>query len=52
MAPRKATQELVANLAHPEVTIFDDSGHMVPLEAPNRTRKLLQDFIFANNPSN
>ena len=52
MAPRKATQELVANLAHPEVTIFDDSGHMVPLEAPNRTRKLLRNFIFANNPSN
>lgn len=51
MAPRKATAELVAHLNNPEVTVFEDSGHMVPLEAPNRTRKLLRDFIFTHNPA-
>ena len=50
MAPRKATRELVDNLAAPEVHILDDVGHMVPLEAPDTTRSLLRDFIFANNP--
>jgi pimeloyl-ACP methyl ester carboxylesterase len=52
MAPRKATQELVDHLNHPEVHILEGSGHMVPLEAPNRTRSLLKEFIFGNNPSN
>lgn len=51
MAPAKATQELVDHLGDPEVHTFAESGHMVPLEVPNRTRVLLRDFIFANNPS-
>jgi pimeloyl-ACP methyl ester carboxylesterase len=52
MAPRKSTQELVDTLANPEVHVIADSGHIVPLEAPNRTRALLKAFIFANNPRN
>lgn len=51
MAPAKATQKLVDHLKNPEVHRFPDSGHMIPLEEPNRTRALLRDFIFANNPS-
>jgi pimeloyl-ACP methyl ester carboxylesterase len=52
MAPRKASQELVDHLHDPDVHILTDSGHMVPLEAPNRTRALLREFIFSNNPAN
>jgi pimeloyl-ACP methyl ester carboxylesterase len=51
MAPRKATDELVAHLAHPEVAVISDCGHMIPQEAPNRCRKLLRDFIFTHNPA-
>jgi pimeloyl-ACP methyl ester carboxylesterase len=51
MAPRKATAELIAHLNNPEVHIIADSGHMIPLEAPNRCRQLLKTFIFANNPA-
>lgn len=51
MAPRKATQELVDNLDNPQVSIIEGCGHMVPLEAPDRTRTLLRNFIFANNPA-
>ena len=51
MAPRKAGMELVDNLNKPDLTIISNSGHMVPLEAPNRCRKLLRDFIFYNNPA-
>ena len=51
MAPRKATTELVENLNHPEVHFIADSGHMIPLEAPDRCRQLLKEFIFSNNPA-
>ena len=51
MAPRKAAQELIDHLADPQVHWIADSGHMIPQEAPDRCRKLLRDFIFANNPA-
>jgi pimeloyl-ACP methyl ester carboxylesterase len=51
MAPRKAGMELVAHLDNPELHIIADSGHMVPQEAPDESRKLLRDFIFRNNSS-
>jgi pimeloyl-ACP methyl ester carboxylesterase len=51
MAPRKATQQLVDHLAKPEVHIVENCGHMVPLESPDRTRALLREFIFTNNPA-
>jgi pimeloyl-ACP methyl ester carboxylesterase len=51
MAPRKATQELVDNLPDPEVHVIAESGHMVPLEAPDICRDLLKIFIFTNNPT-
>jgi pimeloyl-ACP methyl ester carboxylesterase len=51
MAPRKAGMELVEHLSTPEVTIIEESGHMVPQEAPDRCRQLLRDFIFKNNPA-
>ena len=51
MAPRKATAELVEHLNEPEMHLISDSGHMIPLEAPNRCRHLLKIFIFANNPA-
>jgi pimeloyl-ACP methyl ester carboxylesterase len=50
MAPKKATDELIAHLQGPAVAVLEDSGHMVPQEAPNRCRKLLRDFIFKHNP--
>lgn len=51
MAPRKASMELVNHLDHPEVHIIENSGHMIPQEAPDECRMLLRDFIFSNNPA-
>lgn len=51
MTPRKSGVELTVHLGNTETHIIENSGHMVPLEVPNRCRKLLRDFIFANNPA-
>lgn len=51
MAPQKASDELVAHLRDPEVHVIAESGHMLPLEAPNRLRELLKQFIYTNNPA-
>jgi pimeloyl-ACP methyl ester carboxylesterase len=51
MAPRKATDELIAHLQNPEVARISESGHIVPQEVPNKCRALLKDFIFSNNPA-
>ncbi len=51
MAPKKATDELIKHLDNPEVHFFPDSGHMIPLEEPDKCRDLLKYFIYANNPA-
>ena len=51
MAPRKATSELIDHLVNPEVAHFPECGHMIPIEAPDKCRSLLKDFIFSNNPT-
>ncbi len=51
MAPRKAGMELVEHLHNPELHIIQESGHMIPQEAPDESRLLLRNFIFSNNPS-
>lgn len=51
MTPRKAGVELAVHLANAEMHVIEHSGHMVPLESPDECRKLLRDFIFANNPA-
>lgn len=51
MAPRKATDELIAHLNEPVVARIPESGHIVPQEVPNKCRALLKDFIFSNNPA-
>lgn len=51
MAPRKAGLELVEHLHDPEVTIIENSGHMLPQEVPDECRSLLRDFIFKHNPA-
>ncbi len=51
MAPREAGMQLVEALRDPELHIIQNSGHMLPLEAPDECRSLLRDFIFANNPA-
>jgi pimeloyl-ACP methyl ester carboxylesterase len=51
MAPKKATDELVEHLHDPEVHVIEESGHMLPLEAPNRCRELLKTFIYTHNPA-
>ncbi len=51
MAPRKATDELIAHLPDPEVARIAASGHIVPQEAPNTCRTLLRHFIFSHNPA-
>ncbi len=51
MAPRKAGMELVAHLGNPALAVIEESGHMVPQEAPDRCRILLRDFIFTHNPA-
>ncbi len=51
MAPAKATAELVEHLDAPDVTVIEETGHMVPQEVPDQCRKLLRDFVFKNNPA-
>jgi len=51
MAPRKAGMELIAALHDPELHVIDECGHMVPLEAPNRCRACLRDFLSRHNPA-
>jgi pimeloyl-ACP methyl ester carboxylesterase len=51
MTPRKVGMILVEHLASPELHIIQNSGHMIPLEAPDECRSLLRKFIFANNPA-
>jgi pimeloyl-ACP methyl ester carboxylesterase len=51
MASRKATDELIANLRDPQVTLIAESGHIVQQEAPDKCRSLLKGFIFSNNPA-
>lgn len=51
MVPKKATDELIAHLDTPEVHVFPDIGHMIPLEAPNECLDLLKYFIYAHNPA-
>ena len=51
MAPQKATDELIAHLDNPEVAVIEESGHLVPQEAPDKCRALLKDFLFSNNPA-
>ena len=51
MAPKNATDELIRHLKDPEVHVFPESGHMIPLEAPNKCRDLLKYFIYTHNPA-
>ncbi len=51
MAPGKATAELAGQLPGPRVDRIPESGHMVPLEAPDMCRNYLKEFIFENNPA-
>tara|TARA_B100001059_G_scaffold88920_1_gene87448 strand:- start:1102 stop:1914 length:813 start_codon:yes stop_codon:yes gene_type:complete len=52
MAPRKATMALAETLpSSSKIEIIQKSGHMVPLENPNKCRDLLKTFIFVNNPT-
>jgi len=51
MAPRRTTMELAEHLTDPVVSLIAESGHMIPLEAPNKCRALLKEFIFSNNPA-
>ena len=51
MTPRRAGVELATHLGNTEIHVIENSGHMVPLEAPDECRTLLRDFIFANNPA-
>jgi pimeloyl-ACP methyl ester carboxylesterase len=50
MAPRKAGMALARALGNPGPDIIEQSGHMVPQEAPNECRDLLKKFISLNNP--
>ena len=50
MAPRKATQDLASALHSAETLVIEGSGHMVPVEAPDRCRTALSTFIFKHNP--
>jgi len=51
MVPARATAELIEHLNEPVVTVIAKSGHMLPQEAPDQCRSLLQAFIFSNNPA-
>ncbi|MDX1403554.1 MAG: alpha/beta hydrolase [Woeseiaceae bacterium] len=50
MIPESASDELIAELHRPQVHVFGDSGHMLPLEAPEECRALLSQFVSENNP--
>jgi len=49
MAPYKTGIELVEHLDAPELNIVPESGHMIPLEAPDNVAQLLQNFVLRNN---
>lgn len=51
MTPRKAGLALVEAMPGSVLDIIEESGHMVPIEAPDHCRALLKDFIFSNNPA-
>lgn len=51
MAPGPATAALVRQLRDPEVHVIPESGHMVPLEVPDKCRDLLKYFIYTHNPA-
>ena len=51
MAPRRAGMALVAGLNDPEFHLIENSGHMLPIEAPDQCRQLLKEFIFKHNPT-
>ncbi len=51
MAPRKATEALIAALPAPEVTRIPGTGHMVPVETPDACRHALGTFVFKHNPA-
>ena len=51
MAPKGATDELISHLDSPEVHFFPGTGHMIPLEEPDKCRDLLKYFIFTHNPA-
>ncbi|HJL93387.1 MAG TPA: alpha/beta hydrolase [Woeseiaceae bacterium] len=52
MAPRKLTTALADALPDSrELTMIEESGHMLPLEVPNKCRDLLKTFIFSKNPA-
>ncbi len=54
MAPNEAGMGLVKGLSDghgaPQLDIIERSGHMIPLEAPDECRDLLEKFIVSNNP--
>lgn len=51
MTPAKSGMKLVKALSDPEFHRIENSGHMLPLEAPDECRMLLRNFIFAKNPA-
>ena len=52
MAPRNLTTALSDALPDSrELTMIEESGHMLPLEVPNKCRDLLKTFIFLKNPT-
>jgi len=52
MAPKKSSMALAEALPPSrELTIIKESGHMLPLESPNKCRDLLKTFIFSKNPT-
>ncbi|MDH4109354.1 MAG: alpha/beta hydrolase [Gammaproteobacteria bacterium] len=50
MTPRKAGLALAEALPGCVLHVVEESGHMVPIEAPDPCRALLSEFVFRHNP--
>ncbi len=51
MAPQRATDALIEALPRPEAHRIAEAGHMIPVETPDRCRRILADFIFRRHPA-
>lgn len=45
IAPLATVRELVATMPRAELKVIDSSGHMVPLERPRATAKIMKDWL-------
>jgi len=51
MVSREPRLQLIEHLPDAELSVFENCGHMIPLERPDETCRLLGQFVARNNPA-